>query len=232
MATEATYKRGQVEQALWETFTHLRSGPAKPPKIFLIRIKRLLDVDREREGYEGEAPSTRFAFFDESQVGKGADVPYTPFNAFCLAIGLDMLDAGFKQSEIVFLLRHIRGELEDQFKRIMRRPPAIRQRILAKDQPECPTFEEDNIEWADCRVFAVINKVEIKEIFSDPKGKMKRIEPLILEPVFCHGISALYEELQKMNHHYRKALVLEIAYLAKLVTDFLKDAPLVKRGRK
>ena len=233
MATAITYKRGQVEWALWRSFNFLRSGPEEPPQVFLTRIKRLLELDREGESYEeSEVPHSLYAFFDESPEGQGRDASYTPFNAFCLALGLDMLDAGFKQSEIVFLLRHIREELEEQFADILKCPPEPRQRIFAKHRPDCPSYEENGRQFADCRVFAVINKLEIKEIFPGLKGRLQGSQPLFLQPVFCRGIKGLQEELHKMNYNYRKALILELAHTAALVTEFLDEAPLVKRGRK
>ena len=58
--------------------------------------------------------------------------------------------------------------------------------------------------------------------------------PLFLDIRFCRGIRKLTEELGEMNHQrwgYRKALVLEIAYLADGLTTLLVQAPLTKRGR-
>ena len=45
-------------------------------------------------------------------------------------------------------------------------------------------------------------------------------------------MEALKTELQKMHFEYRKALVFELAHTAAMVSDLLKEAPLVKRGRK
>ena len=45
--SNVTYRRGQVEWALWRAFTLARSSGEGPPPIFRTRIKRLLDLDRD-----------------------------------------------------------------------------------------------------------------------------------------------------------------------------------------
>lgn len=224
-----TFKRGQVEWALWRFFSSRRMDA---PKVFRTRVKRLLELDRERDlSEQSEVPHAESAFFDDLPEGQGVDTRYTPFNTFCLALGLDLLDAGFKQSEVLFLLRHIRGDLEREFAWIMKCPPSPRQKTPAEERPRCPSFEERGRRWADCRVFAVIEKVELTEIYSgeeDSNGS----RPIIMQPVFCHGIEALQKELARMNFDYRKALVMEIAEMATMVADHLSKAPVVKRGRK
>ncbi len=106
MSNADSYKRGQVEWALWRFFLQGRQVGPEQQKVFLTRIKRLLELDRGEDlGAKTETPHARFAFADVAPEGKGTDVDFRPFNAFCLALALDLLDTGFKQSEIVFLLR-------------------------------------------------------------------------------------------------------------------------------
>ena len=58
-----TYKRGQVEWALWRAFTMARSPDDGPPPIFKTRIKRLLDLDRDLDAATfGASPPCDFAF--------------------------------------------------------------------------------------------------------------------------------------------------------------------------
>ena len=154
---------------------------------------------------------------------------YTSFNAFCLAVGLDLLDTGFKQSEIVFVLKHIRSLLEEQFEWIMNKPPAPTQLIPAEERPNCPSNEENG---ADRRVFMVLEKLELKEVFSPAAVPANSQLPVISVPLFFHGLEDLSLELDKMNRDFRKALVLELAVTAKMVKDRLAEAPLIKRGRK
>jgi len=237
MVAGTVYKRGQVEEALWRYFSLYGPKASAPPQIFLTRIKRLLEVDWRREtAHESEIPHPRFAFRDGPGEGKGTDMSYTIFNAWCLALGLELLDVGFKQSEIVFLLRHLRGNLEREFRHILKHRPAPRQPIPAKDRPGCPVYEDHRGgKWADCRVFAVIHKVELKELFPLLKGRKCASQPVFPTPMFCHGNLALAKEFHTMNldaFHYRKAFVIEIAHTVVLVKQFLEEAPAVLRGRK
>lgn len=226
---EGTFKRGQVEWALWEYFAGGRIKRASSPKIFATRIKRLLELDRSMKKFPAEKPPRhRFAFHDAEPDGRGIDASYSHFNAFCLAIGLDLLDVGFKQSEVVFLLKYVRADLERQFEWIRRNPVIPRSKIPAEDRPRCPVFEINGIRYADCRVFAVIEKIEVKEAFTTERVKV----PLILEPIFCRGIEALRNELHTMNFDRRKVLVLELAHTVVMVSEFLEGAPQIQRGRR
>ena len=226
MSNTETYKRGQVEWSLWRFVTFLRNAGDKPPKAFLTRIKRLLEIDRaDREEGAG------FAFIKEAPQGQGVDVVFTAFDAFCLALALDLLDAGFKQSEVVFLMRHIRDPLREEYDWIMSGSPLFYQRRFARHAPNRPAYDEGGPRYADYRVFALIQKVEMKEVFPVLAEPRYSGIPTILEPVFCRGIEALQAELNRKAGSFRKAMVLEIANAAAQVTDLLKDAPITKRGR-
>ena len=231
MPVEGTYRRGQVEWALWRYFRQLPTEHRRPPPVFRTRVKRLLELDSRGNPFD-DGSETSFAFFDETPGGTGADVAYTAFNGFCLALGLDLLDTGFKQSEVVFLLRHLRPLLEQAFPKILKCPPSYRGAIAASDRPRCPTYERNGSLYADCRVFLVVNKVEITEVFSYPEESRAKGIPLILTPNICEGIAGLETELHKMNHSYRKALIVELAHAAAMVSEQLEQAPLVRRGPK
>jgi hypothetical protein len=194
--------------------------------VFRTRIKRLLELDRVNQK-SGE----RFAFVEQPPGGRGVDVAFTAFDAFCLGFGLDLLDTGFKQSEVVFLIRHIRQHLLEQYDWIRSGPPPDQQYADAESYPDRPSFEHGNYRAVDCRVFAVIEKVEMTEIFSSLQDQSARTEPLIMEPKYCRGIEELREELHQMNDGYRKAMVVEMAYTAAGITELLNQAPVVRRGR-
>lgn len=221
-----TFKRGQVEWALWRFATFLRDAGQEAPKAFRTRVKRLLEIDRA-----DEIDDTGFAFAEAASGGRGNDAAFTAFDAFCLALALDLLDAGFKQSEIVFLMRHMRAGLSTEYDWIMVSPPPLRGRVLAKRAPDRPSYSEDGKRWADFRVFAVIQKVEMTEVFPVLSRRADPRDPVFLEPAFCRGIEALQKELNRMPHACRKALVLELSHAAVLVTEFLHESPMTKRGR-
>ena len=107
---EINYKRNQAEDALWAVFAS-RHGDAKVvPSAFVTRVKRLLEIDRAEPVSRGSA----YAFSERPAGGKGSDSVFTEFNCVCLAIGLDMLDIGFKQREIVLFLRMHRQIIEEE----------------------------------------------------------------------------------------------------------------------
>lgn len=229
-----TYKRGQVEWALWRAFTLARSPGEGPPPIFRTRIKRLLDLDRELDasGFGAKPPCT-FAFVQPAEGGSGIEAQYAPFDAFCLAIALDLLDVGFKQGEIVFLMRHLRDTLADWFDDLLKRPSLIdRQAHLAKHHPDLPLLERSGgrAPIADARVFLLLNRIEMTELM--PAVRCKPGGALFLEPEVCEGVARLQQRLDAlMPRHRRTVIATEIATTAQAVAKFLDAAPLVPRGR-
>ncbi len=227
-----TYKRSQMQLALWQAFVFLHGSRDSPSSTFRTRIKRLLDLDRHvAKLSKKKGHAAKPAFMEETPLGKGTDLAFTTFNVFCIGVGLELLDCGFKQGEVVFLLQHLQQDLAQQFTKILRRPPAPRQKILAKDTTKGPSYEENGVELADCRVFVLVQKVELTEVFPGRTKKRPKDDPLILHPHYCDGIKQLHEALHRMNYQYRKVLVMEIANLAVLVKDALERAPRITRGR-
>ncbi|MEQ1615275.1 MAG: hypothetical protein ABL904_21190 [Hyphomicrobiaceae bacterium] len=229
-----TYKRGQVEWALWRAFTLARSPGDGPPPIFRTRIKRLLDLDRDLDAAAfGATPPCDFAFVAPAEGGSGVEAQYTPFDAFCLAIALDLLDVGFKQGEIVFLMRHLRDTLADWFDDLLKRPSLIdRQAHLAKHHPGLPVLERSSgrAPIADARVFLILNRIEMTELM--PAVTSRAGQAVFLEPEVCEGVTRLQQRLDALMPRHRRTLItLEITTTAQAVAAFLDAAPLVPRGR-
>jgi hypothetical protein len=228
-----TYKRGQVEWALWRALTLSRAVSESAPPIFSTRIKRLLDADRNLGPSEGRGIEA-YAFIAPAE-GQGIEAAFSPFDVFCLALALDLLDVGFKQTEIVVLIRHVRRRLVRWFPKLLQRPSlGSRQNVLASDQPSLPaiTRSDGRAPLADARVFLVLNRVELTEVLSLTVGKRKAVEPVILEPEVVEGIAGLDRFLgQLMPHHRRTVIVLEIALIAQTTASFLEKAPRTPRGR-
>ena len=199
-----SYKRNQVELAIWQTVANPNEANREPPKKFGTRIKRLLELDRAQD--DGV-----FAFSDLKPQGRGADVAFSKFNAFCLALGIELLDAGYKQAEIVFLLQHIRPQLKKAFSIIQKHPSPLR-----------------NVADTDFRIFVLIEKVEINEIYPARKDTKT---PLIFEPFFCQGIGNLQEEINKRGWNFRKAMILELSTTGTLVSKYLDEVPMIRRGK-
>ena len=216
-----TYKRNQVEQAIWQVMAHQKGHSQKPPKKFSTRIKRLLELDRSHE----DGP---YAFSNAKPLGRGADVAFAPSDAFILALGMELLDSGYKQAEIVFLLRHIRPELKKAFSLIEKNPSPLRSIAAAEDYPELPSYQVNELEVADFRIFAIIEKIEIDEIYIETK---KTDIPLILKPLFCLGIKALQKELNTRGWSFRKAMIVELSTIGTQVAQYLGEIPATRRGK-
>ncbi len=229
---EETYGRGQVEWALWCSFARARFGAGDVPQIFRTRIKRLLEIDRDLDLGDAEVPpEADYAFAPPPSVESG-DVAYRAVDAFCLAIALDLLDAGFKQAEIVFLMRYLRPRLQKRFPKLLAPPSLIsRQRYRAQDYPDLPSYEDRGGSYADRRLFVILQKIKLTEI-SPASSHRRHAGPFILDPVFCAGVTALGAKLHDTMPNRRRAVtVLEVAATAQAVQEFLAAAPVIRRGR-
>jgi len=226
---DQTFRRGQAEWALWRLFDAGTYARRDMPAAFRTRIKRLLDIDRSG-AMPGQAPAAALAFANDQPTGSGSEAAFTAFDVFCLALALDLLDMGFKQAEIVFLLRHLRQGLRPVFERVVRDyPPANRQRYRAQDFPNCPTTEtQSGATIVDANVYLLVRKIELRELVPARAAK----HPLIAPPQICAGQVELAEALRDLNSAQRKVLVIEIGLSARLAPRFLTDAPATKRGRK
>ena len=225
------FSRGQVEESLWKLSTLDLPGGDEPMSAFRARVKHLLQLDRTGaiQGNPAAPIPVAHALSSDEPKGSGVNATFTAFDAFCLAIALDFLRAGFKQSEVLLLMLHLRPRLERPFAQILDAPPAFRSRLAGKANPDVrmPKSSDDR------RVFLVIQRVEFSEAFpafaqlASPRKKA----PIYREPMFCKGVDDLRDRLDLMDHHFRRAIVLEIAYTATKVVELLNQAPLKRRGR-
>jgi len=230
--SEPFFGRGQVEWSLWQTFAGFAAKRGDPPQIFRTRIKRLLDIDRELDLSGAEVPPDAGYAFVASPALDGGESEYHADDAFCLAIALDLLDAGFKQSEVVFLMRYLRPELTQRFPALLRPPSLIdRQLHQTRHYPNLPSFEHRGRRYADRRVFIMLQKIELTEIRPGLAGK-KHAGPIFGTPVYCDGAEDLGVKLsQAMPHHRRTTTVVELAATAQAIHLWLSEAPLIRRGR-
>jgi hypothetical protein len=227
-----TYKRGQVEWALWRILTTGVWGARRHriSPVFLTRIKRLLEIDRSGTLFDVRglaAPPVQFAFTESAAEGTGNDASFTAFDAFCLAVALDLLDAGFKQKEIVFRMRFLRPLLEDQFPRILANPPEPSEESGHAEARASARKAKDN------HVFLLLQQIELVERFRGSRGpRPKNAVPALLDPILCKGSDELRTAVAaNMPRKFRTSMVLEVAELAVDVTRYLAEAPEMRRGR-
>jgi hypothetical protein len=226
--TEQTYRRGQVEWALWRFSTlDLPSGD-EPASTFRARVEHLLQLDRSGAMFKmwRPPPPSSFALSSHQIDGKGVDATFTAFDAFCLALGVDFMRTGFKQSEVLLLVAHLRPRLVKPFADVLRDPPKYQSHHGRRSAADGDLSERDR------RVFLIIERVEFAEAFPDfPATAGTQAAAIYREPMFCHGIDDLRDSLSGMDHLYRRALVFEIAHMAARIAEFLERAPQMRRGR-
>jgi hypothetical protein len=112
-----TYRRGQVDWVLWRVRSSPKTTPA--PAEFQTRIRRLLEIDRA--GAATDRFFSPYAFSEAAPGGKGEEAAFHPIDALMLWLGLDLLEMGFKQQEVVRLLRGVRTIISRRYGRDLKR---------------------------------------------------------------------------------------------------------------
>lgn len=111
-----TYKRSQVEDAIC---FGLR-GEARSKQM--VRIKRLLDIDRKLEMRQRANQKTRFAFFSEEGPGTGQETSFQAYEVFALEVALGLAAQGIPQTDVVEIVRALRPHLEGEHRKILATP--------------------------------------------------------------------------------------------------------------
>jgi hypothetical protein len=107
----APYKRNQIEEAVRLLQPNWSREPGKQVPL---RIKRLLDTDRQlgRDIRSGNPLKNRYAFFSEEPPGTGSEVWFSEYEAFAISVGRRLLNSGLPQETVVLALRLNRSLLE------------------------------------------------------------------------------------------------------------------------
>ena len=131
---DKTYRRSQVEWALWKFATLDLPRGDEPVSTFRARIKHLLQLDRAGVMFSRtrHAPHVEHALSSHDTEGSGFDAIFTAFDTLRLGLALDFMRAGFKQSEILVLIGHLRPRLNQPYAAILRSPPLFRPHFLGK----------------------------------------------------------------------------------------------------
>ena len=99
------FRRGELERVLWALKANKKITPAMPSE-FGTRIRRLLEIDRAVDFVE--AGAAFHAFSSDSPSGRGHDVIFSMLDLQMLWLGLELVEMGFKQREVVDQLRFAR----------------------------------------------------------------------------------------------------------------------------
>jgi len=218
---EITFKRNQVEEALWSVFAPRYTAVRTIPAAFRTRIKRLLEIDRAE-------PATRdvpYAFSD-GPAGKGSDSAFTELNCACLAIGLEMLDIGFKQREISLFLRRQRETIREEIDFMF----TLGEGHPAKRNHPIPAHKRSK----DARLFMIVRNLELANPAAEGRMLLKAASNKSLEPQFGHGLAELsqkLDQLTKSGMSYRSCIVIELGTMIEKLFVHLASIPAKKRGR-
>ncbi|MCB2107345.1 MAG: hypothetical protein KDE14_06565 [Rhodobacteraceae bacterium] len=171
----------------------------------------------------------RYAFHDKPPDGTGSEAYFTEFHVFYLAVGIKLLDAGFKQEEIVWYLRAARLSFEREYNRLERLGFPANDLVWEAD-----TLGKDVAKridgYDDPTVFAVIFMVQLKELWSLAQWRKK--DPIIIAPRFAYGFDNLRQPLaNELPSGAFGCHLIEISMLAKKVSLAVQNAPVVRRGR-
>lgn len=219
-----TFKRGQVEWAIWNWTLAGRPGSAEMPARLKARINKLLELDRRDASLTSAKAQSQYAFLEKPPSGTGTDLELTAFDTFCLALGCNMLEFGFKQSEVVLLFRQIRTSLRPKFDQALAQPPS-RQRYFAHHFPDKPKNPRDP-RFAEMSMFMVQERIETADMVEEGTT-------LLREPDFYDGHSELAQHFEHFGMSQRRqAYVVEIAHTAFWISHALQQAPIIKRGRR
>jgi hypothetical protein len=172
----------------------------------------------------------------------GIDIDYTVEQAFELGVSLKCLDAGLKQGEVAFFIDHIRPELQKVYSKIMKNPPVLGLGILGRDRPNSPRCmvvagggtelgNADRSHQADTSYYMTFRSVELRELWGARKPSKR--EPFIFAPKFHRGLEAISLEIERLAHYMGDdiRIVIELSNLAVSITEALKLAPQIRRGR-
>jgi hypothetical protein len=191
-----------------------------------------LDVDRTLVVPSEQKPAPR-AFSDETDVGRGTDAEFTHFNTLCLALGLDLLELGFKQSEIVSFFRHTRMHFDEAFAAIAKSKPVIDQLVFPVKGSKLPTRDVGGKPYADYRQYVVINRIELTETFERHHSERRvKDRAMLFVPRFYCGIKELAKAIDEQPNELRRFIVIELTALFVRLKWTLDAAEPVARGRR
>jgi len=250
-SSDIRWRRSHAEAALWRYIAtqrewgHDRDDLASDiPQVFRSRIKKLLNMDR----IPGLVPwfepdQDLWAFFDgpkEAKARRSEDL-FRTGDVFLMGIGLDLINVGIKQPEVVFFLRHTREVLLAAFDQLHNRPGA--RAPVSEGDRQLRLFEDDgssepislgrtNASYSDSTAWMLVRRREDREAYPlFLKATRGKKIPFFVEPEFYFGL----EEVKKaiFNHlpAFRNVILIEIADLALTLPRYLSEAVVVRRGR-
>lgn len=204
-AFEAQFGRGQAEWALWRCVTD--RFERKPSSIFRVRIKHLLEFDRNEPPLELRRRKI-WAFADETPRGQGDHALFSAYDVLFLYIGLRLVDLGFKRKEVVLLLRGLRPRLREDL------GPFLAEHAH-KPIEEFEPLAPDNL------VALVLPRVEEAADYAEAGDG---------DVCVCRGRDQILEKIAELFPH--NLVILQVGAAAYRLGALLLRAPLPRRSRR
>jgi hypothetical protein len=201
-----SFNRPNVDNALCLILDNASGQAGKKQTRLPSRIKKLLDLDR---ALAAEATrGTARAFTDHAGLKQGVDAAYTHFNAFCLALGLELLESGFKQSEVVFWIRLTRSALEMAYAHILQGHLAV---TMPEGKPLPLPSKNDRCYMM---VENILSENSFPELKPAPTSRISGAKPVAIVPKFFYGTQELAAALDRSPSYLRRWLIIECRTLA------------------
>jgi hypothetical protein len=197
------FPRPSIDSALCSIAT---SNAGQATRRFQARIKKLLDLDRTFSA-EATRGSPR-AFTDHAGLKQGVDASYTHFNAFSLALGLELLEAGFKQSEVVLWLRLTRPWIEAEYAQI------LSGHFRENFSNDAPIPLPNTRQRCYMSVEHLITPEDLPELKLQSKVTKGKDTPLAIVPKFFEGTDQLGAAIGRAPSDVRRWLIIECRTLA------------------
>lgn len=197
------FDRPSVDQSLCAVHT---TNPIQQVNRLCARTKKLLDLDRSLAS-KATRGSPR-AFTDHTGLKQGVDASYTHFNAFSLALGLELLEAGFKQSEVVLWLRLTRPWIEAEYAQI------LRGHIRENFPDDAPIPLPNPRQRYYMSVEHLITPEDLPELKLPRKSTKGKNTPMAIVPKYFEGTDQLATAIGRAPSDVRRWLIIECRTLA------------------
>jgi len=187
-------------------------------------MKRLIDLDRQ-VGLRPKAAlgwQTRYGFLDVRPSGPGGENAYDLVDAVALWMGLQLLDAGLPQKEIVEFLRELRPQLRNAvLKVVAERLDVISAAAQERRGPPAERLRSGRQLGPDDYVYVVTESVTASGVTA--------VAPRASN--LCWGRDALVSFIEATSQRSRRFVVLEIANAIVSLAYLLLISEPAKRGR-
>jgi hypothetical protein len=235
------YKRNQLEGAL-HALLHSRPSKARlhlgreVPQLFRVRLKRLLEIDREwgHSNLHGLQESG-LAFYDTLPDGRGYDVSYSAQRAFNMAVALRLVEFGFKQKEVVEQVALLQPQLEYAFARAtatLQTHGRTRQKndAFVSLKTKNRSGSSDQIDYT---IFLIVHQVEASNRTADLSGGTIEAGEELIAPRLSFGWEHLEADLRDLiPRQTTSVFLIELAELAARLMELLDEQPMLRRGRR